>query len=84
VQVGRHLPAALEKYGLRPLNQERAMQRIPHRSMTTDSEDIRDLMNSSLGEKLKQLRGVGDGQQVKKQRGKKLKCQQERATLLRR
>jgi hypothetical protein len=72
-QVGRHLPAAFEKCGLHPLNQERAMQRIPHRSMTTESEDIRDLMNSSLGEKLEQLRGVGDGQQVKKQRGKKIK-----------
>ncbi len=35
--------------------------------------DIRNLMNSRVGDKLEQLRGAVDGQQVKKQRGNKIK-----------
>jgi hypothetical protein len=60
---GQYLPAAFEKCGL---------QRIPHRSMDTDSEDMKELMNRSMGERLEQLRGV-DGKEEKKKRGKKIR-----------
>jgi hypothetical protein len=49
---GRHLPAAFLKCGLHPVSKEKAMERIPHRSMALDNDDMRDLMNSSLGERL--------------------------------
>jgi len=62
---GCHLPAAFLKCGLHPISKEKAMERIPHRDMAVDNEDIGELMNSTLGEKLEQMRGVGDGQQRK-------------------
>jgi hypothetical protein len=68
---GRHLPAAFLKCDLHPVSKEKAMERIPHRTMAVDSDGIRDLMNSSLGERLELLKVVGDGQQWKEQ-GKKV------------
>jgi hypothetical protein len=69
---GKHLPAAFEKCGLYPLNVEKAVERIPSRRMTTDVPSTRDLLDSTLGERLEELRGVGKGEKPK-QRGKKLK-----------
>jgi hypothetical protein len=43
---GRHLPAAFLKCGLHPVSKEKAMERIPHRSMALDNDNMRDLMNS--------------------------------------
>jgi len=34
----RHLPAALEKCGLFPVNKERAVERIPNREMKVETE----------------------------------------------
>jgi superfamily II helicase len=51
---------------------EKAVERIPHRHMQTDTETARQIMNSTLGERLEELRGVS-GQEKKKGRGKKIK-----------
>jgi len=56
---GVHLPAALEKCGLFPINAERGMERIPHRNMDIDPETTRALLNATFGERLEVLRGVG-------------------------
>jgi DDE superfamily endonuclease len=67
---GNNLPAAFEKCGLYPVNVNRAVERVPHREM--DAPDtIRELLNSTLGEKLDQLRGTASDSK-KKQRGKKI------------
>jgi hypothetical protein len=70
-QPGRHLPAAFMKCGLVPVDAEKAVQRIPSRDMQTDSEVAKELLSSSLGERLEQLRGFTG--EKKKQRGKKIK-----------
>jgi hypothetical protein len=67
---GKHLPAAFEKCGLYPVNVDRAMERIPHKDMDC-SDSIKELLNSSLGDKLDQLRGTAIKNKVKK-RGKKI------------
>jgi hypothetical protein len=54
---GQHLPAAFGKCGLHPLNVDRAVERIPSRSMECDRETTRELLSSTLGEKLEELRG---------------------------
>jgi hypothetical protein len=68
---GKHLPAAFEKCGLYPVSVDRAMERIPHKDMDC-SNSIKELLNSSLGDKLDQLRGTAKKSKVK-QRGKKTK-----------
>lgn len=68
---GKHLPAAFDKCGLFPVNSARGMERIPSRRMVTDSETTRALLDSTLGEKLEELRGVGNVE--KRKRGKKIK-----------
>jgi hypothetical protein len=68
---GQHLPAAFEKCGLYPVNRDRAVERIPHREMETENENAPRLMDSTLGEKLEALRGVG--RKTPQKRGKKIK-----------
>lgn len=68
---GKHLPAAFDRCGLYPLNPERGMERIPSRHMATDKDTTTALLDSTLGEMLEELRGVGNIE--KKKRGKKLK-----------
>ena len=70
-EPGRHLPAGFDRYGLYPVSLERAVERIPSRRMVTDSEEARQLMDSTLGEQLESLRGVGSGDKPKP-RGKKV------------
>ncbi len=53
---GQYLPAAFDCCGLYPVNIQRAVDRIPHRAMETDSQTIREILNSTLGEKLDKLR----------------------------
>jgi hypothetical protein len=65
---GKHLPAAFEKCGLYPLNVEKAVERIPSRRMTTDVPSTRDLLDSTLGERLEELRGVGKGEKPKREK----------------
>ena len=66
---GQHLPAAFEKCGLYPVDVEKGVQRIPDRRMAcTDS--VRELLDSTLGEKLEELRGFNKPKQI---RGKKIK-----------
>jgi len=71
VQPGKYLPAAFERCGLFPVDITKAVERIPHRSMETNSETIKEILSSSLGEKLDQLRGT-DKKKITK-RGKKIK-----------
>jgi hypothetical protein len=68
---GQHLPAAFEKCGLHPLNVDRAVERIPSRSMECDRETTRELLSSTLGEKLEELRGFNK-EKRKISRGKKV------------
>lgn len=68
---GQYLPAAFDRCGLYPVSLDRAVESIPHRSMEC-SESTRELLNSTLGEKLDQLRGTDKSTQQKK-RGKKVK-----------
>ena len=70
-QPGQHLPAGFEKCGLYPISITRAVERIPHRLMEVDTEATRELLNSTLGEKLEELRGVGKKKAPQK-RGKKV------------
>ena len=65
----RHLPKAFEKCGLFPASFDKAVECIPFRDMEC-SESVRDLLNSTLGEKLEELRGYNT---EKKSRGKKIK-----------
>ena len=71
-EPGRHLPAAFKKCGLFPVDEDQAIMRIPSRDMETEDGNMRDLLDSSLLEKLEKLRGVG-GKEKKKPRGKKIK-----------
>jgi hypothetical protein len=50
---------------------ERAVERVPHREMAC-SATVQELLNSTLGDKLDQLRGTAKSGKVK-QRGKKIK-----------
>jgi hypothetical protein len=67
---GQHLPAAFRKCGLYPVDASKAMERIPSRDMDA-TESIKELLNSTLGEKLDQLRGTGRKEKAKA-RGKKI------------
>ncbi len=69
---GKHLPAAFDKCSLYPVNPERGMERIPSRDMPVDLQTTRELLDSTLGEKLEALRGIRSDQKPK-QRGKKIK-----------
>jgi hypothetical protein len=66
---GQHLPAAFKKCGLYPVDVERAVERIPHRNMECPAS-TKELLDSSFGEKLDQLRGFS---KTKPKRGKKIK-----------
>ena len=68
--LGRHLPNAFAACGLVPVSLEKATSRIPHRDMQLDNETMRELLDSTLAEKLEHLRGVAE---KKKPRGRKLK-----------
>jgi hypothetical protein len=68
---GQHMAAAFRKCGLFPVDPSKAMERIPSRDMDAP-ETIRELLNSTLGEKLDQLRGTGRKEKAKG-RGKKIK-----------
>ena len=70
-EPGRHLPAGFDRCGLYPVSLQRAVERIPSRRMVTDTEEARRLMDSTLGEQLESLRGVGSGDKPKP-RGKKV------------
>ncbi len=65
------MAAAFRKCGLFPVDPSQAMERIPSRSMDAP-ENIRELLNSTLGEKLDQLRGT-DRKEKAKGRGQKIK-----------
>jgi hypothetical protein len=69
---GQHLPAGFKKCGLFPVCPQNTMDRIPSRNMETSSESARQLMDSSLGDKLDQLLGARAGAK-KSVRGKKIK-----------
>lgn len=47
------------------------MERIPSRRMTVDTEEMRELLNSTLGEKLEAMRGVAKADKAKP-RGQKV------------
>jgi hypothetical protein len=68
---GQHMAAAFRKCGLYPVDPSKAMERIPSRDMDAP-ETIRELLNSTLGEKLDQLRGTGRKEKAKG-RGQKIK-----------
>ncbi len=68
---GQHLPAAFEKCGLHPLNVDIAVGRISSRSMKCDRETTRELLSSTLGEKLEELREFNK-EKRKISRGKKV------------
>jgi hypothetical protein len=68
----KNLPAAFAACGLYPVNPEKAMKRIPSRSMDVETGSARELLDSSLGEMLEELRGVGKNEKPKT-RGKKIK-----------
>jgi hypothetical protein len=78
--LGQHLPAAFEKCGIYPVNRDRTVERIPHRRMEVDTKNARQIMNSTLGERLEVLRGV-DKKEEKKKRGKKSGCRRAGPTL---
>jgi hypothetical protein len=63
---GHHLPVLFKKCSLHPVSNENIMEWILHRTMAVDNDDMKNKMNSSLGETLKHLRCVGDEQQPKK------------------
>jgi hypothetical protein len=65
----QYMPAAFDRCGLYPVNVARAVERIPHRSIES-SESARELLNSTFGEKLDQLRGTDKAKS--KKRGKKI------------
>jgi len=69
--LAQHLPAAFEKCGLYPVNKDKAVERIPHREMEVETENMRRMMDSTLGEKLEEMRGMGKKAERKK-RGKKV------------
>lgn len=71
--LGRHLPAAFQKCGLVPVSLEKATARVPSRDMPTETEGIRRLMESAIGKRIEELRGVDkDSRAKKKPRGKKI------------
>jgi hypothetical protein len=55
---GEHMAAAFRKFGLFPVDASKAMEKIPSRDMDAP-ETIRELLNSTQGEKLDQLGGTG-------------------------
>jgi hypothetical protein len=65
----QYMPAAFDRCGLYPVNVARAVERIPHRSMES-SVLARELLNSTLGEKLDQLHRTDKAKS--KKRGKKI------------
>jgi hypothetical protein len=67
---GQYLAAAFDRCGLYPINPSRGMERIPSRDMEEDEGTVRALLSATFGEKLEELRGVGDLE--KKKRGKKV------------
>jgi hypothetical protein len=69
---GQHLPARFKKCGLFPVCPQNAMDWIPSRNMETDSASVRQLMDSSLGDKHDQLLGAGAASK-NSVRGKKIK-----------
>ena len=69
--LGKHLPSAFAACGLVPVSLEKATSRIPHRDKELDNEIMKELMDSTLAEKLEELRGVAE--KKKKPRGKRLK-----------
>lgn len=66
---GKNMAAAFSKCGLWPVSYSKAVELIPSRDMECE-ESVRDILNSTLGEKLDQLRG---SDKDKKPRGKKIK-----------
>lgn len=70
--LGNHLPNGFKTCGLFPVDIEKACRRIPSRDMAVDTLAMRELMNSTLGEKLEELRGLGKPK-ARQIRGKKLK-----------
>ncbi len=70
--LGRHLPNAFRKCGLVPVDVDAAAARIPDRNMEVDSDAMRALMDSSLSDKLEEMRGTKTAK-VKQQRGNKVK-----------
>ena len=68
---GRHLPKAFAECGLHPVSKEAAFKNIPHRAMVMDDDEVDQLMRSTLGEKLEELRGVSGGEK-RRPRGKKV------------
>lgn len=76
--LGKHLPSGFRKCGLVPVDRSEALSRIPSRDMEVDSEEVRRIMDSTLGERLEQLRGV-DRPAASKGRGKKVTVQAGRS-----
>jgi hypothetical protein len=52
VEPGQFLSTAFEKCGFHSQDFAKTIERILHRSMDTNSKDMRELINSSLGERL--------------------------------
>jgi len=72
--LGRHLPAGFEKCGLVPVSLQKALAKVPGKDMEIEEPEMRDLMNSALGDMLEKMRGVDKASRQKKvTRGKKLK-----------
>jgi len=69
--LGRLLPVGFEKCGLLPVSVEKAWGRIPDKEMEVDTERMKELMDSTFGEKLEQLRGF-TAAKAKVPRGKKI------------
>jgi len=66
----QYLAAAFDRCGLYPINPSRGMERIPSRDMEEEEGTVRALLSETFGERLEELRGVGDLE--KKKRGKKV------------
>jgi hypothetical protein len=66
----QYMAAAFDRCGLYPINASRGMERNLSRDMEEDEGTVRALLSASFGEKLEELRGVGDLE--KKKRGKKV------------
>jgi hypothetical protein len=68
---GNNLAAAFEKCGIFPISKDKGVQWIPHRRIEIDSELTKELLTSTLGEKLEEMRGFGKTP-ARKSRGKKV------------
>jgi hypothetical protein len=75
------LPAAFAACGLYLLDTDEAMKRISSRHMDVELESAVELTGPFLGERLKELRGVGKNQKQKK-KGKKIKIASSKSYIL--